>query len=249
MKISEILNETVHRPWSLPDRSYGFYQEWNDVVFLHWQVEESELRKWVPDMLELDYYEGKPWVSVVAFTMENIRLKNLPAFFPVSNFPEVNIRTYVKYKGKSGVHFLSIEAGNRVSAKLSKTISGMPYRYSAMNRSNGWFTVQNKEFNDLLKISFQIAENEVTSKSDLDLWLTERYALFQDESDRYMNAFDVHHIPWPMNDITITNLNIDYKRFGKLLDGNPDFCHYSKGVQVVAWSKEQYSLEIDKFKG
>ena len=100
IKIREILNRTDHRPWAVPNESWKFSQEWNHSIFLHWQVELSELQKFVPKELEIDLFEGKPWVSVVAFTMEKIRPKNLPPFPPISNFDEINIRTYIKSNNK-----------------------------------------------------------------------------------------------------------------------------------------------------
>ena len=75
MTIREILNTTEHRPWKIPAEKWKFYQEWNNAIFLHWQVELSELKKFVPKELEIDLFDGKPWVSVVAFTMEKIRPK------------------------------------------------------------------------------------------------------------------------------------------------------------------------------
>lgn len=62
----------------------------------------------VPHDLEIDLFEGKPWVYLVAFTMEKIRPKYLPSFPPISDFDEINIRTYVKKDNKAGVYFLSI---------------------------------------------------------------------------------------------------------------------------------------------
>ena len=44
MTIKEILNITNHRPWKIPRGSWKFYQEWNNAVFLHWQVELAELK-------------------------------------------------------------------------------------------------------------------------------------------------------------------------------------------------------------
>lgn len=43
MTIREILNTTEHRPWKIPIGSWKFYQEWNNAIFLHWQVELNEL--------------------------------------------------------------------------------------------------------------------------------------------------------------------------------------------------------------
>src|SRR5687768_14912863 len=114
MTIQEILNHTEHRPWGIPKDKWKYYQEWNHAVFLHWQVDVNELKKFVPEGLEIDLYDGKPWVSLVAFDMENIRSRNLPSFSPISNFHEINIRTYVKKENKTGVYFLSIEGGNRI---------------------------------------------------------------------------------------------------------------------------------------
>ena len=127
MKIREILNTTNHRPWTIPTESCKFYQEWNHSIFLHWQVELSELQKFVPKELEIDLFEGKPWVSVVAFTMEKIRPKNLPAFPPISNFDEINIRTYIKSNNKTGVYFLSIEGETSLSCKIAKGMSELSY--------------------------------------------------------------------------------------------------------------------------
>ena len=123
MTIKEILNTTEHRPWKLPADSWKFYQEWNDVIFLHYEVDISELKKFVPKELEIDLFKGKPWVSVVAFTMQKIRPKNLPYFPPISDFDEINIRTYVKSNNKTGVYFLSIEGGKFLSCKVAKRIS------------------------------------------------------------------------------------------------------------------------------
>jgi len=136
MTIQEILNTTKHRPWKMPTNQWKFYQEWNNAIFLHYQVNLNELEKLVPEELEIDLFEGKPWISVVAFTMEKIRPKNLPYFSPISNFDEINIRTYVKSNHKSGVYFLSIEAGNKISCKVAKRLSELPYRFSEIKRTD-----------------------------------------------------------------------------------------------------------------
>jgi len=143
MTIEEILSKTEHRPWRIPNESWKYYQEWNNAVFLHWQVELSALRKLVPIELEIDVINQKPWVSLVAFTMEKIRPRNLPPFSPISNFDEINIRTYVKSNNKSGVYFLSIEGGTSLSCKLAKGISELPYRFSAMKRAKTVFQSSN----------------------------------------------------------------------------------------------------------
>jgi len=163
MTIKEILNSTEHRPWEMSSESWKFYQEWNNAIFLHWQVELTELEKFVPKELEIDLFDGKlPWISVVVFTMEKIRPKNLPSFSPVSDFDEINIRTYVKSNNKTGVYFLSIEGGTNLSCKIAKRISEFPYRYSKIKRTENQYESHNSKFND--KLDIELASNFVLNR-------------------------------------------------------------------------------------
>ena len=237
MTIQEILNTTEHRPWTIPTKQWKYYQEWNDAVFLHWQVDLQELQKIVPDDLEIDLYEGKSWVSLVAFTMEKIRPRNLPPFLPISNFSEINIRTYVKSNNKVGVYFLSIEGGNRVSCKIAKTLSELPYRYSKLIRQETTYRSENRQFKDKMSIKYEVGQ-KFKEKTELDRWLTERYALFQD-TETSINEFEIHHIEWPTYEIDLQEIEIDYPRFNKFLNNLPDRTHYSTGVQVIAWNKKK----------
>jgi uncharacterized protein YqjF (DUF2071 family) len=221
----------------MPSESWKFYQEWNNAIFLHWQVDVTELEKFVPKELEIDLFEGKPWVSVVVFSMEKIRPKNLPSFPPISDFEETNIRTYVKSNNKTGVYFLSIEGGTSWSCKIAKLISGLPYRYSKMNRIEFQYTSQNPEFNDKLDIKFTIGK-ELRRKSALDKWLTERYALFQD-NEKTIYEFDIHHLEWLLNEVELKKTDLCYQRFDRLIKNEPNKMHYSKGVKVIAWGKNK----------
>ncbi|MFK7772027.1 MAG: YqjF family protein [Saprospiraceae bacterium] len=237
MKIQEILNITKHRPWKIPNQNWQFYQEWNRAIFLHWQVDLNELKKLVPKEIEIDLFEGKPWVSLVAFTMEKIRPKYLPYFPPISNFDEINIRTYVKSKNKTGVYFLSIEGGKNLSCKVSKLISELPYRFSKTKRTPHQYSSSNSKFNDELDIEFSVGK-KIEDKSKLDKWLTERYALFQ-ETETSINEFEIHHLEWEIKELQIERLNVNYPRFKKLVNDKPDKIQYSDGVKVLAWGKKK----------
>ncbi|MBB3697936.1 DUF2071 domain-containing protein [Flammeovirga yaeyamensis] len=240
MSIKELLKETKHRPWEMPKEDWAFYQEWNNAVFLHYQVEISELQKYVPTDLEIDTFEEQAWVSVVAFTMERIRPKYLPSFPPISNFDEINIRTYVRYKGKQGVYFLNIEGGKKLSCFLAKLISALPYQYSMMSRGKDVFKSKNNDLESHFLLKYSLKKDKV-EKSDLDIWLTERYALFQDSGNQ-LNAYEIHHAEWPLQEVETKELVADYPKFKDLLPDQPALTHYSRGVEVIAWSKKMYSL-------
>ena len=234
--IRKILEQSAHRPWEIPKDRWRFYQEWNDAIFLHWQVDLEELKKHVPKELEIDLFEGKPWVSVVAFAMEEIRPRFLPAFSPISNFFEINVRTYVKTKSKTGVYFLSMEGGKDLSCKVAKLISELPYRFSSIKREMEYYRSANSEFGDTLDIKFKIGQ--AVQKTEIDLWLTERYALFQDTKN-FINEYEIHHQEWPIREAIIENIELNYPRFDKLIGRKPDLVNYSEGVKVVAWGKKK----------
>lgn len=237
MTIKEILNITEHRPWKIPVGSWKFYQEWNNAIFLHWQVDLDELKKLVPKELEIDLFDGKPWVSIVAFTMEKIRPRYLPSISLISDFDEINIRTYIKSNNKTGVYFLSIEGGKSLSCKIARTLSELPYRYSKIKRTENQYISHNAGFNDELDIDFTVGQ-EIKKKSLLDKWLTERYALFQDTKNS-INEFEIHHLEWSLNEINLKNLEYKYHRFENLIKNKPEKIQYSEGVKVIAWGKNK----------
>jgi uncharacterized protein YqjF (DUF2071 family) len=237
LSIKEILESVAHRPWPLPNSSWKYYQEWNNALFLHWEVEPDLLHSFLPAELELDLIEDNAWVSLVIFDMERIRPRNLPAVSLISDFHEINLRTYVKHRNKTGVYFLSIEAGKRLSSSLAKAISELPYRYSQMMRERGYTLSHNAQRGDIIEVRYNVGE-VVQIKTSVDTWLTERYALFQD-GKRGLNAFDIHHVEWPIHEVKLQQLKCDYPMHNDLLQGEPNLVHYSPGVQVLAWGKER----------
>lgn len=238
MTIPELLRTTAHRPWEISKDDWAYYQEWNNAVFLHWEVDLQDLQQFVPPGLEIDLFEDKPWVSVVAFDMERLRPRFLPSFPPISDFHEINVRTYVKMGTKTGVTFLSIEAAKVISCKIANVLSGLPYRYSKMSRDGASIRSENVKLGERLNITCEVGESLVV-KTDLDKWLTERYALFQ-HNGTSINQFEIHHLEWPMHQIDIGEIELDYPRFNRLIQQVPQLSHYSPGVQVVAWGKEKY---------
>ena len=237
MKSSDILKQTLHRPFEYPKRKWAFYQEWNKAVFLHWEVSPNLITPLLPKGIKLDVLNEKTWVSLVAFNMNNIGIRNLPKVPYISDFYEINIRVYITCNGKPSVYFLNMEGSKRSSCKILKAVSKFPYQYSKMSRDNTIYISKNKTFNDIFNIEYNI-EDTLIKKDKTDLWLTERYAVFQDYKNHIIE-YDVHHIEWPMQSIMIKKLNLNYPRFSHLINNHPDKIHYSSGVQVLTWDKRK----------
>lgn len=230
-----LLQAIAHRPFPLPRGQWMYYQEWNRVLFLHWSVPYSTLREIVPEDLELDTFQGQCYVSLVAFAMEHIRPRFLPAIGWVSNFEEINIRTYVNRDGKKGVYFLSIEAQKSISAWLARKLSGLPYQKSEMERSLQKLSSTNKK-GFMVEAEFDVGD-DIEIKSDLQTWLLERYCLYQDQGTKLFR-YDIHHKEWNIKQIAMKRLHLQYNIGGLKLVTTPDLMHYSEGVKVLAWKKK-----------
>jgi uncharacterized protein len=233
----ELLAAVSHRPYPLPEGAWRYYQEWNQALFMHWAVPASLLKKHLPPALPLDTFGGNAYISLVAFTMQKIRPRYLPAFAPVSDFHEINLRTYIEKDSRKGVYFLSIEAGRYLSAFIARQLSGLPYEPSNIRRTARTFDSINAARNLNLAVEFETGEI-LMDKTALDIWLTERYCLYLD-SQEGLYRYDIHHQEWPLQEVSLQKLSLNYHV------GDIDLCilpparvHYSSGVQVVAWPRQ-----------
>ncbi len=127
------LSQIDHRPWAMPDRPWTLQQEWHDLLFLHWEIHVKELRRLIPSALELDTYDGKAWIAVVPFRMRGVAPRGCPKPRSISDFPEINIRTYVIKDGKPGVWFFSLDVPHRLPVWIARRFFHLPYFLSDMS--------------------------------------------------------------------------------------------------------------------
>lgn len=218
----------------MPTGPWRYYQEWLDLLFLHFQVDYDLLRPLVPAGLQIDQHQGSCYVSLVAFEMKNIRPRNLPSFPPLSDFYEINVRTYIEQDGKKSVYFISIEASKYLSALVARKLSGLPYEKSTILRDAQGYQNLNQGKGFRLKTIFEVTD-EIKIKSSLDSWLTERYCLYLDKGDG-IYCFDIHHPEWPLFSVQLQECQLGYTIGGiHLHNENIALIHYSPGVQVLAW--------------
>ena len=236
----ESIFDTSHRPWILPSSPWTYYQEWNNALFLHWKASLKDLLEIVPKGISLDTFNGDPWISIVAFTMEKISIKGLPSISTISNFHEINVRTYVIKDNKPGVYFLNIEAQKQMSAWIAKSLSGLPYEKAIIKRKKNdqeqTYISKNKMKGFNLDASFIVGER-FEKKSQLDKWLIERYCLYHETKNK-IYRYEIHHSEWQLNKVESLDLKVNYK-VGKIsFDKVPTLAHYSDGVKVLTWKRE-----------
>lgn len=100
---------------------------------------------------------------------------------------------------------------------------------------------QNSLGGDSLSVEFDVGPY-MAGKTALDKWLTERYALFQD-SEAAIHSYEIHHIEWPLHQLDLRRIEVNYARFAALIGRAPDIVHYSPGVKVIAWGKKKVASE------
>lgn len=236
--ITDILSNIAHRPFELPAGQWKYYQEWNNVLFFHFEVPFDMLRKCVPEKFTIDTFNGKYYVSLVAFTMQKIRPKFFPSLSFISDFHEINLRTYINNDNKKGVYFLNIEAEKPVSAFIAKLLSGLPYEKANIKRTAKKYSSTNSKKGFQLDTEFEIQQT-VEYKTELDKWLTERYCLYFDKDNKFYR-YDIHHKEWQIKPIDVKQLTIHYKTGHLSLSGKlPTLTHYSDGVKVIAWRRQK----------
>ena len=78
-KIDHIFNNIEHRPWPLPNEKWQWQQTWEDLAFIHWEIDESQIRDKIPPQLEIDKYKGKAYVGIIPFRMSGVTKRGYPA--------------------------------------------------------------------------------------------------------------------------------------------------------------------------
>ncbi len=162
-------------------------QRWGDVLFLHWPVEPEALRPLVP--FELDLFDGRAWLSVVAFRMTHTRLWGLP----LPRVLEVNARTYVK----GGVFFLRIQASNALAVMVARRWFGLPYERARMSLSREGEAVRFASGAEFRARYGPAGPAAAPRPGSLEHFLVERYSLFAVRRGRAFRT-DVAHEPWPL---------------------------------------------------
>lgn len=224
------------RPFPYPEGWWSGYQEWHDVIYLHWKIDAEILRKVIPEELEIDLFDGMAWVSVVPFSVRRLRPRLLAPFPPISNFEELNIRTYVKHKGVPGIYFFSLESSKQLPVLAARLTTGLPYVKSEIWREEEMYYANSKKYGFQFYINFKIGEKQIV-KDALSTWLTDRFRLYVKTSGR-ISRIDVHHHLWPLYPLTLRYIKLNYMIGGfPLSRQTPDLTHFSPGVKVVTWRK------------
>ena len=103
------------------------FQQWRNLLFIHWPVPATALRRLVPRQLDLDLYDGQAYVSLIPFLVAESRPRGIPRAL-AARFLETNLRTYVRSAdGEPGIYFFSLDASSLLAVGVARLLYGLPY--------------------------------------------------------------------------------------------------------------------------
>ena len=119
--------------------------------------------------------------------MRSVRPRLLPAVPGISNFLELNVRTYVfDESGVPGVWFFSLDASSRLACMVARSRFHLPYREAIMTATRGeWtdYTARRQGEQSCAHFRYRgTGPESVAQPSTLEFFLLERYVLYSHES-------------------------------------------------------------------
>jgi uncharacterized protein YqjF (DUF2071 family) len=239
-----ILNEVAHRPWGMPTRPWVMTQTWLHLLFAHWPVAPDVMRPLVPAAFDIDLFDGQAWIGIVPFYMTNVAPRFVPSLPWVSEFPELNVRTYVRVGDRPGVFFFSLDAGSALAVHTARTLLNLPYYSASMTvtpRTEG-IAYESRRDASRRPAEFQAVygpagEVFTAARGSLEYFLTERYCLYHLTRRGRPYRLEIHHPPWqlqPAHADLVRNTMGDVNDVP--LPADPPLLHFSHRQDMVGWS-------------
>lgn len=182
-------------------------QSWRELLFLHWKYDPAEIQRLLPNGLTVDTYDGAAWVGIVPFFMCNVRPVWALSVPGLSNFLELNVRTYVyDANGVPGVWFFSLDASNPIAVLIAQKIFKLPYFHARMRARATPATVdywsQRGELSPDHFVYQPIGPERLAEMDSLDFFLLERYLLYTNNGLRTYTG-RVHHDPYRLRNVKV----------------------------------------------
>lgn len=237
-----------HRPYPPPTSPWVLRMVWDDLLFEHWRVDSALLRPLIPAGLELETWDGAAWLGVVPFQMTGVRARITPPLPWLSDFPELNVRTYVRAGGKPGVWFFSLDADQPVAVATARRLFHLNYQWAEMSceRAGEAVAYRSRRRNAPdgqaeYRANYWPLEKPVdTARGTLGDFLVNRYCLYAADEEGRLYRGEIHHAPWPLveaaAEVTVDTMT---RPLGFDLPDREPLRWFSRHLEVVAWAPER----------
>jgi uncharacterized protein len=186
-----------------PSRTPLMYQTWRRLLLLHWEWDPGDIQARLPDGLTVDTFKNHTYVGLTPFFLENLRPVFMPPIPGVSNFHELNVRTYVYDEaGRPGVWFFSLDCNQTLAVQAARAVYCLPYYKAAMDAAEApneiTFRCTRAGLGRTASFGYQFDVSGINTapSGSLEFFLTERYLLFSRcPRTGALYSAQVHHLP------------------------------------------------------
>jgi uncharacterized protein len=217
------------------------YQTWSCISFLHWSYEPAVLRQLLPYRLRPQTFDGRAWVGVTPFLLEDLRTPVAPALPWFTSFPETNVRTYVVGPdGREGLWFFSLDAGRLEPVLVARSTYALPDMWSVVAVERDGAIVRYRSRRRwpgptpatsaiTVEVGDPLGRGEL---GEFDHYLTARWQLYTTLGPVLARS-NVEHEPWPLHRAVVRELESNLLTAAGLPapEGEP-LVHWSPGVHT-----------------
>ncbi len=223
---------------------------WSNLCIVSYSVDPSLLERHLPRGLELDTRDGRAIVSLVAFDFH--KTKVFGARWPgLTNFPEINLRYYVRAGERIGVCFVREFVPRRLVALIARRFYNEPYDAAPMSSVvtndadrmdvHHRITLNGKQHLLHLRAS---GDPVLPGPDSLEHFIKERPWGFGTDRRGRTVRYRVVHPVWKVRHARIVQLDWDWeqvygKEWGSLNDAKPDGVLLAKGSPIEVHSCER----------
>lgn len=225
--------------------------QWRKLAIINYEVNPATLENYLPNGVELDFWQGKCLVSVVGFMFLNTKLMGVSVPFH-TNFEEVNLRFYVKKLEngiwKRGVVFIKEIVPKRALSIVANTFYNehydtLPMKHEISHQEK--LTVQYYWLNGA-ENSIQIIADHHPQKmiegSEFE-FITEHYFGYTKNGDQ-TTEYEVRHPKWDFNRVETYDIKIDFEKnygnnFSVLNHEEPYSVMLAEGSEIEVHTKKQ----------
>jgi len=223
---------------------------WHHLAMLNFEVDPSLIARYVPAGTEIDFFQGRTYLSVVGFRFLNTRLLGVPIPFH-RDFDEVNLRCYVKRtvngQTRRGVTFIRELVPRRMVAFVANRIYNENYLHLPMrsrivlpqNGSAGRTTYEWRHGAIWHRLSADIAGAPLhPAPGSEPEFITEHYWGYTRQRDGGTLEYQVEHPPWRVWTAVNAELECDVaalygSEFAPFLCKPPTSAFVADGSEVI----------------
>src|SRR5690625_783184 len=219
-------------------------QSWENILFVHWPIDERVLRPLVPKPFKINKWDGSAWLSAVAFTAKNTRLRKTPSLMAYPDFAQLNLRTYVNFGKEEGIFFLSIQSNDPFIVKTGK-VAGLPFEAGKIDwQFKNHETVLhclNDQKDRNLSLSYKGSHLPFNPmRESLDHFLTEKYCIWMIKGKNILKL-PISHLPWTLQRVDVEIMEESLISQFISMNEKP-VAHYSRFMTAYVHPYERFGI-------